>query len=223
MAPFTDAPALREAICEVGRRMWAKDFVASTDGNISVRLEGGLYLCTPSGVSKGFMHPGDLVIADAHGNKRAGGGKVTSEFFTHLAFYDERPDVMAVTHAHPPMAVACTLAGIPLDGYVLPEMMYTIGAIPVAPYATPGTREGADSLRPWTHKSDAILLDRHGAVTAGVDVFDAFMKMERLEHSCKTLAAAHQLGTVRTLDDDQIQKLKALRDAYGVSGRAWYP
>ncbi len=219
----TEEYQLASAVCEVGRRMYAKNFVAATDGNISVRLGPGRYLCTPSGVSKGFMQPGDMIIASEKGEKLEGSGKVTSEFFTHLAFYDERPDVMAVCHAHPPAAVACTLAGIPLDGYILPEMMYTIGAIPVAPYATPGTREGAESLRSWARACDAILLDRHGAVTAGINPFDAFMKMERVEHSCKTLATAHMLGSVRTLEPGQVEKLKALRTAYGVTGRAWYP
>jgi len=212
---------LREIICEAGRRMWARNYVAATDGNISARLGEDRYLCTPSGVSKGFMKPGDLVVADGRGEKVSGEGKVTSEFMTHLAAYEERADVEAVVHAHPPTAVGLSLAGVKLTEALLPEVVYTIGAVPETPYATPATAEGAEVIRPFIREGDAVILDRHGSVTVGRDVFDAYMKLEKLEHACESVFVAHALGNIRRLTGDQIEKLKGVRAAYGVSGKAY--
>jgi L-fuculose-phosphate aldolase len=212
---------LREAICEVGRRMYARGLVAATDGNISVLLEPGVYLCTPSGVSKGFMHPADLLLADAEGNRLAGSGKVTSEFFTHLAAYEERPDIAAVCHAHPPVATGFTLAGKSLSECVLPEVVMTIGGIPTTPYATPGTREGNEVVRDLIRQCDAVMLDRHGAVTVGPDLFDAYFKLEKLEHAAESLLVAHQLGGPALLDAEDVRKLGLAREAYGAKGKAY--
>ena len=180
-------PESREAICEVGRRLYAKNLAVATDGNVSVRLGPNRYLCTPSGVSKGFMAPEDLIIADGTGAKISGDGKVTSEFFTHLAAYEERPDINAVIHAHPAKAIAFTLAGISLAECILPEVVYSIGGIPTTEYATPATREGSEVIRPLIRQCDAVMLNRHGAVTVGVNVFDALFKMEKVEHAAETL------------------------------------
>ena len=210
---------LRVAICEVGRRMFAKNLVAATDGNISVRLGAGRYLCTPSGVSKGFMQPEDLIIADGQGGKLEGAGRVSSEFFTHLAAYEERPEVKAVVHAHPPKAVGLTLAGVSLADCVLPEVVVAVGGIPTAEYATPGSKEGAEVIRGLIRGCDAVMLDRHGAVTVGETLLEAYFKMEKIEHAAETLLAAHLLGEVRGLEPDQIEKLRAVREDYGVRGR----
>lgn len=210
---------MREAICEVGRRMYARNLVAATDGNISVRLEDGNFLCTPSAVSKGFMKPEDLVIADSAGNKLEGSGKVTSEFFTHLIAYQERPDMHAVVHAHPPTAIGFTLAGVSMTDCVLPEVVYSLGGVPTTAYATPATKEGGEVLRPLIRECDAVILDRHGTVTIGVDVFDAYYKLEKLEHAAESLLVAHLLGNVRKLSEAETAKLMAVRVAYGVSGR----
>lgn len=212
---------LRKAVCEVGRRMWERNYVAATDGNISIRLGAGRYLCTPSGVSKGFMKPNDLIVADAQGNKLSGPGKVTSEFHTHIAAYEERPDVKAVVHAHPPKAIGFSLAGISLAECVLPEVVYSIGGVPTTAYATPATREGSEVLREYIRKCDAVMLDRHGSITVGVDVFDAYMKLEKIEHACESLLVAHSLGHVRRLSRDEIAKLQDVRVSYGVTGRAY--
>jgi L-fuculose-phosphate aldolase len=221
VAPSGNEAALREAICEIGRRMYARNLVAATDGNISVRLEHDRYLCTPSGVSKGFMQPGDLVVADGQGARVRGQGRVTSEFLTHLAAYEERPDMAAVCHAHPPTAVAFTLAGRSLARCVLPEVVMSIGGVPTTPYATPGTPEGNDVVRPLIRQCDALLLDRHGALTVGVDLFDAYFKLEKVEHAAATLLAAHQLGDIRTLDAGEVERLAGARTAYGAKGLAY--
>lgn len=212
---------LRKAICEVGRRLYAKNLVAATDGNISVRLGPGRFLCTPSGVSKGFMAVNDLIVADAKGQKISGDGKVTSEFMTHLAAYEERPDMNAVVHAHPPKALGFTIAGVSLSDCVLPEVIYTIGGIPTADYATPATPEGAVAIRDLIRKCDALMMDRHGALTVGVNVFDALFKMEKIEHAAESLLIARLLGKVRRLEGPEIEKLYKVREAYGVSGRAY--
>lgn len=210
---------LRKTICDVGRRMYARNLAAATDGNISVRLGADRYLCTPSGVSKGFMQPNDLVIADAQGRKLAGDGRVTSEFFTHLAAYEERPDVQAVVHAHPPKAIGFTLAGVSLADCVLPEVVYAIGGIPTTEYATPASKEGAKAVRKYIGQCDALMLDRHGALTVGKDLLDAYFKMEKIEHAAESLLTAHALGNVQILSSKQVQKLYDVGEAYGITGR----
>ncbi|MFP4380466.1 MAG: class II aldolase/adducin family protein [Candidatus Sumerlaeia bacterium] len=209
---------LKEAICEVGRRLYMKDLTVATDGNISIRLSPDRYLCTPSGVSKYDMRPGDILLADEKGNKIEGEGKVTSEFFTHLAAYEERDDISAVVHAHPPKAIALMLSGHTMEECVLPEVVYTLGGIPTTPYATPGTKEGSVVLREFIRQTDAVLLDRHGAVTVGKDVFAALRMMEKIEHAAETLVTAHLLGSVRRLKDEEIDKLLEVRVAYGFTG-----
>lgn len=212
---------LRKQICEVGRRMYAKNLVAATDGNISVRLGAGRFLCTPSGVSKGFLEPNDIVVADAKGNKVSGKGKVTSEFYTHLAAYEERSEMNAVVHAHPPKAIGFTLAGVSLAECILPEVVYSIGGIPTSNYATPATREGSEAIRALIRTCDALMMDRHGAITIGVNAIDALFKMEKIEHAAESLLTAHLLGRIRRLEADEVEKLYRVRDAYGVSGRAF--
>jgi L-fuculose-phosphate aldolase len=213
--------AVREGICEVGRRLYMKNLAVATDGNISAKLGPDRYLCTPSGVSKFDMKPDDILVADGSGAKVAGEGKVTSEFFTHLAAYEEREDIGAVVHAHPPKAIGFTLAGVSLAEYVLPEVVYTIGGIPTTAYATPATREGSDAIRGLIRRCDAVLMDRHGAVTVGVDVFDALFKMEKVEHAAESILVARLLGKVRTLGPEEVAKLGKVREAYGVSGIAF--
>lgn len=212
---------LRELICALGRRMYDRNLVAATDGNLSVRLSADRYLCTPSGVSKGFMTPKDLVIADGEGKRIEGGGKVTSEFFTHLAAFEERPDVNAVVHAHPLTATALTTMGISLEDPVIPEVVVALGGVPTAPYATPGTREGADVLREYIRECDAVMLYRHGAVTVGGSLLEAYHKLEKLEHAAELILLLKQLGEPPLLDKEQLVKLVACRGPYGAKGKFW--
>jgi len=209
---------LRTLICEIGRRMYARNFVGGTDGNISVRLPDGTFLCTPSGVSKGYMQPESIVVADAAGQKVRGEGKVTSEFPTHLACYEERPDINAVVHGHPPLATAFTVAGISLAEPVLPELVAALGGIPVSAYATPGTPEGNEVVRPLIRVCDGVLLDRHGSVTVGATLEAAYFKLEKIEHTATVLLAARQLGAVRRLSPDEVDRALQSRVAYGASG-----
>ena len=215
----TEIHRLRELICSLGRRLYDRNLVAATDGNLSVRLNDGRYLCTPSGVSKGYMLPKDLVIADGEGRLLEGAGKVTSEFFTHLAAYEERPDVQAVVHAHPLTATALTAMGVSLEDPIIPEVVVALGGVPTAPYATPGTKEGADSLRPYIRTCDAVMLFRHGAVTVGGSLLDAYHKLEKLEHAAELVFLLKQLGEPPLLDSEQIRKLVACRGPYGAKGK----
>ncbi|MBM3127271.1 MAG: class II aldolase/adducin family protein [Chloroflexi bacterium] len=210
---------LRQRIVEIGKLMHQKNFVAAGDGNISARLDRERLLVTPSGFSKGFLDPEQLIVVDLNGEKIApqfGKGrdlKPSSEIRLHLECYRQRADVRAVIHAHPPHAIACTLAGISLAKCVLPEVVYDLGTIPTAPYATPTSAEGPLAVRELIQKYDALMLDRHGSVTVGAEVWEAYLRLERVEHSAQvTLAAQQALGKpVAPLSDDAIAKLAALR------------
>jgi L-fuculose-phosphate aldolase len=212
---------LRKAIIDIGRRMWERNYVAATDGNISIRLSPDRYLCTPSGVSKGFMAVNDLIVCDGKGNKISGDGKVTSEIYTHLAAYEERADVHAVVHAHPPKAIGFSVAGVSMAECILPEVVYSIGGVPTTEYATPATREGSEVIREYIGRCDAVLMDRHGSITVGADVVEAYLKLEKIEHACESLLVAHHLGHVRHLDREEIEKLQDVRKSYGVTGLAY--
>jgi len=218
-----DDAALREAICEVGRRLWAKGFVAATDGNISARLADGTFVCTPSGVSKGFMAPTDLVLADNAGEKIAGAGNITSEFRTHLAAYEERPDIGAVVHAHPPKAVAASLAGISLAEPVLPEVVLTIGGIPTVAYATPASPDGGEAIRGIIGRCDAVIIAKHGTLTVGRDLFAAYHTLEKVEHAAETLLWGRLMGMPEKLSKAEIETLHRIQRTYWPEARLFKP
>jgi L-fuculose-phosphate aldolase len=176
---------IRKQIIEIGRRIWVRGFVASNDGNISVRLNDDEILTTPHGVSKGFMTT-DMIIKCDRSAKVLSGNKEyhpSSELKMHLDVYKERPDIRSVVHAHPQYATSFAVAGIPLNKCVLPEAIIVIGAVPIAPYGLPSTMEIPDRARPFIRTSDAILLENHGALTLGTSLLDAYHKMETLEHT----------------------------------------
>jgi L-fuculose-phosphate aldolase len=204
---------LRESIIEIGRRLWQREYVAANDGNITARLGEGLFLCTPSGVSKGFMTPEMLLIVDKDGRVTAGEGKPSSELKMHLRVYQERPDVGAVVHAHPPAATGFAVAGIALTEPVLPEVVVTLGGIPLVEYATPSTNEVPERLAPFLKDYDAFLLANHGVLTLGSDLFSAYYKMETVEHCARVVLAARQLGGARQLSSDEVRKLEAVRES----------
>ena len=210
---------LKEDIVEVGRRIYNLGFVAANDGNISVRIGDNEILATPTGVSKGFMTPEMIIKVDMAGNQLEGEMKPSSELKLHLEVYRQRPDVRAVLHAHPPVATAFAVAGIPLDRPVLPEIVITLGTIPIAQYATPSTEELPASVRPYLEKHDAILLENHGALTVGNDLFNALFKMEQIEHFAKISLFARVLGGERELSPGAVEKLLMVRENLGAGGR----
>src|SRR5512138_1002957 len=176
---------LRGEIVEAGRRLYARGFVASNDGNISARLDDHRLVTTPKSVSKGFMTPDMMVIVDYDGGKIAGDRDPSSELPMHLEIYRQRPDVRAVVHAHPPTATGFAVAGIPLTRAVLAEVLTTLGSIPIAEYATPSTSELPAAVARYIKAHDGMLLANHGALTVGGDLFGAYYKMETIEHFAK--------------------------------------
>ena len=212
--------SLKQDIVEVGKRMYARGYVASNDGNISARLDDNKVLVTPTGISKGFMKPEDLVVINMEGKVLSGAKKPSSEILMHLQVYKDRPDVNSVCHTHPPYATGFAVAGIPLDKCVLPEVVITLGSIPLIEYGTPGTKELYQPVTKQIKDHDAFLLANHGALTVGNDVFNAYYKMETLEHFAQIAFIAHQLGYVNTLSKEQVQKLKDQREKYGIKTTA---
>jgi L-fuculose-phosphate aldolase len=207
---------LRADIVEIGRRLHDRGFVASNDGNISVRLDGERLLTTPTGVSKGFMTPDMMVTTDLSGRKVTGDREPSSEILMHLAVYEDRPEIKAVVHAHPPTATGFAVAGIPLDRAVLAEVVTTLGSIPIAEYGTPSTSELADAVRQYIRAHDGLLLANHGALTVADELFAAYYKMETLEHFARISLVARQLGGERLLSREEVVRLQDLRDRYGI-------
>ena len=212
------AAAGRRAIVDVCRRMYEKGFLAATDGNVSVRV-GDRLIVTPSGISKGHMAPEQLIVTDMAGAVLEGEGRPSSELAMHLAAYRARPDVRAVVHAHPPRAIALTVAGVPIPGKVLPEVVVTLGGeIPTVPYTTPTTEEVPRALGPYFENHDAVMMEWHGAVCLGPDVWDAYHKLEKLEHLCEVALFAQQLGGWRELSEGQLGPLMASRERMHAQG-----
>jgi L-fuculose-phosphate aldolase len=211
---------LRAGIVEVGRRLYARGYTASNDGNISVRLEGGRLLMTPKSVCKGFMTTEMMVVTDLDGNKIAGERDPSSEMQMHLEVYRQRPDAHAVVHAHPPIATGFAVAGIPLDRAVLAEVITTLGSVPIAEYATPSTKELPEAVRKYVKAHDGMLLANHGALTLGADLFAAYYKMETIEHFAKISLVARLLGGERLLSRQEVDRLQGLRGKYGIAAPA---
>ena len=209
--------ALKRDIVEVGRRIYTRGYVASNDGNISVRVDEKRVLITPTGVSKGFMKPEDLILVDFNGKVLAGNKKPSSEVFMHLRMYQERADVNSVCHAHPVHATGFAVAGLPLDQCVLPEVVVALGSIPLIAYGTPGTAEFFEPVLPHVKNHDAFLLANHGALTIGKDVFNAYHKMETLEHFAHIAFVAMQVGSIQVLTTQQVEKLYDLRKRFGIT------
>jgi L-fuculose-phosphate aldolase len=211
---------LREDIVEVGRRLYARGYTASNDGNISVRLDDQRLLMTPTSVCKGFMSVDMMCITDLEGRRIAGDRHPSSEMKMHLEVYRQRPEVRAVVHAHPPIATGFAVAGIPLDRAVLAEVVTTLGSVPIADYATPSTAELPASVRKYVKAHDGMLLANHGALTMGPDVFAAYYKMETIEHFAKISLVARMLGGERLLAREEVTRLEQLRGSYGIASPA---
>ncbi len=196
--------------------LYDKGFVTATDGNVSARLECGNILVTPTGLNKGQVLESDLVELKADGSPVTLSRKASTEVDMHLYIYQQRPDILAVVHAHPPHATGFATAHIPLAACLFPEVIVGLGAIPLASYATPSTKEVSASLEPHVHKADAVLLANHGVVTYGLDVQDAYFKMEKVEHAAHITFVARVLGGEKPLSAADIDKLGRIsKESYG--------
>ncbi|MDE7445465.1 MAG: class II aldolase/adducin family protein [Lachnospiraceae bacterium] len=212
---------IRQGMCEIGRRVYERGMVAANDGNFSVKLNNNEFLCTPTGVSKGFMTPEYICRIDAEGRLLEANGdfKPSSEMKMHLRVYKERPDVQAVVHAHPPYATTFAAAGIPLEKPVLSEAILTLGKVPVARYGTPSTREVPDAVAEYLPYYDAMLLANHGALTYGDSLMNAYHKMESVEFYARILYQTHMLGGARELSSEQVGDIYEIRRKSGMTGK----
>lgn len=205
---------IREEICEIGRRMYSHGLVATNDGNISVKLDEDRFLCTPTGVSKGYMTPDCLCIVNAKNELVESNGdfKPTSEMKMHIRVYEKRPDINAVVHAHPPYAMTFAIIGEELNEPVMPEAFVNFrnGRIPVAKYGTPSTMELPDSLDEFVEDYNALLLEFHGALTYGDTLMRAYMDMESLEYYTRILYQLKTMGKLRVLDEEKLDKLRKI-------------
>jgi L-fuculose-phosphate aldolase len=211
---------IRADIVEAGRRMYARGYVASNDGNISARLDDKRVMTTPKSVSKGFMTPDMMVVVDYDGKKLSGDRDPSTELPMHLEVYRNRPDANAVCHAHPPLATGFAVAGIPLTRAVLAEVITTLGSIPIAEYGTPSTAELPEAIRKYIKAHDGMLLANHGAVTCGPNVMAAYYKMETIEHFAKISLVARLLGREHLISREEVERLQGLRGFYGIPAPA---
>ena len=210
---------MRGEIVSVCQLIHQNGWVAANDGNVSVRLDDNRVLCTPTAVSKGCLQADDLILCDLAGQKLNGQRDHTSEIAMHTAAYTVRPDLNAVVHAHPPVATGFATAGRALDKALLPEVIVQLGAVPLAPYGLPDTSALIEGLLPLLPHYDALLLENHGCTTLGSDVWQAFYRMEIVEHLARITMAAEMVGGARPLPRLEVEKLFASRERYRVSSK----
>lgn len=215
-----DYNEIKDQICDVCHKMWQLGWVAANDGNVSVKLDDGSFFATPTGISKSFITPEKILRIDVEGNVLEGepGYKPSSEIKMHLRCYEERDDVGAVVHAHPPTATGYAVAQVPLDRYCMIETVIAIGSVPITPYGTPSTYEVPDAITPYLLQHDVLLLENHGALTVGVDLLTAYYRMETLELYAKICLTAHLLGGEKEISKENIDRLISMRTQYGVTG-----
>jgi L-fuculose-phosphate aldolase len=212
---------IKKQICEIGKRMYNRNMVAANDGNISVKLNDREWLCTPTGVSKGFMTPDFICKVNAKGDVIGGQGnfRPSSEIKMHMRIYEKRPDVNAVAHAHPAYATSFAIAGIPLTQPIMPEAVIMLGCVPIAAYGTPSTMEIPDNVEEYLPYFDAVLLESHGALSWGQDLLTAYYKMESLEFYAELLYRSKMLGGPKEFNPAQIHRLYDLRRQMGLPGK----
>lgn len=212
---------IKKEICEIGKRIYNQGMVASNDGNISVKLNDNEFLCTPTGVSKGFMTPEYICKVDKDGKviQANPGFRPSSEIKMHMRVYKNRPDVNSVVHAHPVYATSFAIAGIPLTQPIMPEAVIALGCVPIAEYGTPSTEEIPDAVEKYLQSFDAVLLENHGALTFSDSLLNAYHKMESVEFYAKLLFNSKMLGGPKELSKQQVERLYEIRRQFGMKGK----
>src|SRR4051795_4777010 len=204
----------RKLIVEIGKLLYERSYVVSSDGNVSIRLDENRVLATPTMMCKGRMAEEDLAVTDMEG-KPLSDKRASSELAMHLLIYKMRPDVKAVCHAHPPHGTAFAVAGLAIDKPILSEVILTLGCVPLTDYGTPSTNELTEAMKPYVPHHNALLMANHGAVAYGEDLWQAFDRLETLEHTARIAILAKALGGANDLPDDAIEKLIEIREKAG--------
>jgi L-fuculose-phosphate aldolase len=212
---------LRAEIVRIGQLMHARGLLCGFEGNLSARLDEERLLMTPSGLHKGLMHEEQLLVVDLDGrvvveSEATRGLRPTSELPMHLETYRRRPDVRAVVHAHPPITVALSIAGVAMDTPLLPEVIVLLGLIPTTDYAMSSSDEGATAIHQLIATHDALILQRHGTLTVGATLTAAFMRLETVEQNARIHFMLAQLGANNPLAAHEVHKLLQMRRAMGL-------
>jgi len=206
-----DEAAVRELICDIGRRVWQRGMASANSGNISARLDSGTVLITPTLVSKGFMRPEQLLVVTLEGEVLRGEGYPTTETPMHLRLYREREDIGGVVHAHPPLGTSFAVAGKPLDLHLIPEAIVFLGEVPLVPFHPPGSPELAEAIVPYLSEYDAVLMENHGVLCWGSDVEQAYHRLETVEFCAQVTMNAEVLGGARELPREPLENLLNIR------------
>ncbi|MEJ7624259.1 MAG: class II aldolase/adducin family protein [Pyrinomonadaceae bacterium] len=212
-----DESSARKMIIDVGKLLYERSYVVSSDGNVSIRLDENTVLATPTMTCKGRMTEDSLALTDMDG-KPLSDRRASSELAMHLLIYKMRPDIKAVCHAHPPHGTAFAVAGLAIDKPILSEVILTLGCVPLTDYGTPSTSELTESMKPYVAHHNALLMANHGAVAYGEDLWQAFDRLETLEHTAKIAILAKALGGATDLPQDAIEKLIEIREKAGYLG-----
>ena len=208
---------IKQDMCDIGRRIYNRQFAAANDGNITVRVSDNEVLCTPTLQCKGFLKPDDIALIDMTGKQIAGRKKRSSEALLHLEIYRQREDIRSVVHCHPPHATAFAIAREPIPQCILPEVEVFLGDVPITKYETPGGQQFADTIIPFVERTNVIILANHGTVSYGENVEQAYWWTEILDSYCRMLMLAKQLGHVAFLSQQKSQELLDLKDQWGYS------
>ena len=217
MPEFVGEFKLREQMCDIGRRIWQKSFCAGNEGNHSYRMPNNKFLCTPTGVSKGFLKPDDLCVVDGSGKQHSGKLKRSSEFLMHAQIYGARPDVNAIIHSHPPHVTAFAVAGVEIPTCIHPEAEVFLGPVRTAKYVTPGDNRLGESLLPFVKDSNTIVLANHGVVCFHATLEQCYYQLEIVDAYCRILLLAKQLGSVTPLNGQEMSELVTLKAKFGIS------
>ncbi len=216
----TSAWNVKKEMCEIGHRIWLKGFCAGNEGNHSVRIGPDKVLCTPTGLSKGFLSPDEICIVDMDGKQievNSRGRKRTSEVLVHLAIYKKRSDVTAVIHSHPPHATAFACADVQIPEGVHPEAEVFLGKVPFAKYALPSTQALPDSITPLIKpETNTVVMGQHGTVSFDTTLLGAYYKLEILDAYCRLLLLTAQLGGPKTFTPKEMKELLEVKAKFGL-------
>lgn len=200
----------KKDIIEICKLIHQKGFVSATDGNISIKVDKNKFLITPSSINKLFLKTEDLILIDNKGIVLSGKFKPSKEYLMHLKIYEVRSDIFATIHAHPPYLTSFSVLGLEIPQDILPEVVLTIGSLPIAPYATPSTIEVPNSIEALAKSNDQIILERHGSLTYSDNIFSAYNKLEKIEHYAKILFITNSMGKIEKIDNKNLEKLTLL-------------